>query len=252
MLALLRHTLAMLRNIKLVALHLVVNAVILISASFWLLIPEAHIWQLLFTMLSALLIVAVSLWLHSGTLTYAVNPVKENFGASFAIKLWRMLWLFLGAFLLLWCMNTVGGWMESKWQIAGYIYSKAPTWLRPIAGADSYTKALEYILLFLYWYVIPCALLAIIAARIYGANFLRALRILKYWQYWVGMGVTVLLGVWVTTLIIGWVPGKSLTQQTISMLIRLGFAYVIATTAWLITAGVLGYFVKTGIIESTT
>lgn len=252
MFALLRHSLAMLRNLKLVALHLVVNAVILVSTSFWLLIPEAHIWQLLFTALSALLIVAVSLWLHSGTLTYAVNPVKENFAASFTIKLWRMFWLLLGVFLLLWCMNTVSGWMESKWQIAGYLYSKAPTWLRPTAGADSYTKALGYIFLFLYWYVIPCVLLAIIAARVYGTNFLHGLRILKYWQYWVGMAVTVFLGVWVTTLIMGWMPGKTLTQQTIGMGIRLGLVYLIATAAWLMTAGVLGYFVKTEITESTT
>ena len=252
MLALLRHALAMLRNVKLVALHLVVNAVIMVSASFWLLIPEAHVWQLLFAVFSALLIVIVSLWLHSGTLVYAVNPVKENFAASFTIKFWRMLWLFLGVFLLLWSMNIVGGWMASKWQTAGYLYAKAPTWLRPTAGSASYTTILEYVLLFLYWYVIPCVFLAIIAARIYGASFLRGLRILKSWKYWVGMALTVLLGVWVSVLIVGWLPGETLTQQTISMVIRLGFAYLIATGAWLMTAGVLGYFVKTQITESTT
>jgi len=143
MLALLRHALAMLRNVKLVALHLVVNAVILVSASFWLLIPEAHIWQLLFAVLCLLLIGGVSLWLHSATLAYAVNPVKENFRVSFTIKFWRMFWLLLGAFVLLWCMNVVSGWMETQWQIAGYVYSKAPTWLHPTAGSESYTKTLD-------------------------------------------------------------------------------------------------------------
>ena len=243
MLALLRHTLAMLRNLKLLALHLVANAVLLISASFWLLIPEAHIWQLLFAFLSALLIVVVFLWIHSGTLAYAVDPTKGNFHASFAIKIWRLLWLFLGVFLLLWCMNAVGGWMESKWQTAGYLYSKSPTWLRSTSGSQSYVTALEYLLLILYWYVVPSMVLAITAARICGASFLRGLKMLRHWQYWLGMAVTTLIGVWVTKLILGWIPGTTLTQQTVSMVIRLTCAYLIATAAWLLTAGALGYFV---------
>ena len=249
MLALLRHVLAMLRNLKLVALHVVANAVILVSASFWLLIPEARIWQLLFATLSALLILVVFLWLHSGTLAYAVNPTKENFRGSFVIKIWRMVWLFLGLFVLLWCMNTVGGWMESTWQTAGYIYSKAPAWLRPTTGSQSYVTALEYSLLILYWYVIPCVVLPITAARICGASFIRGLKILKHWQYWLGMAATAVLGIWITKLIVGWIPGTTLTQQTISMAIRLGVVYLIATVAWLLTASVLGYFVR---VESQT
>ncbi len=242
MIALLRHALAMLRNVKLVALHLVVSAVLLASASFWLLIPEAHIWQLLFASLSALLIVIVFLWLHSATLAYAVSPAKENFRPSFAIRIMRMFWLLLGLFLLLWGMNVVSGWMNSQWQIAGYLYSKAPTWLRPTAGVSGFTTTLGYIFTVLYWYILPTVLLPIIAARIAGASFLRGLRILWHWQYWLGMAVTTLLGVWVTKLIVGWMPGTTLTQQTVSVVSRTAFAYVIATTAWLSTAGILGYF----------
>ena len=246
MLALLRHALAMLRNVKLVALHLIVNAALLVSASFWLLIPEAHVWQLLFTGLSALLILFVFLWVHSGTFVYAVMPVTENFRPAFAIKICRLFWSLLGAFLLVWCMNTVDGWMDSKWQTAGYLYSKAPTWLRPTAGSDSYTTVLEYFLLILYWYAIPCVLLAITGARIYGADFLRGLRILKHWQYWLGMAVTIFICVWVSKLIVGWMPGTTLTQQTVSITIRFAIVYLIATAAWLVTAGIVGYFVNGG------
>jgi len=228
--------------VKLVALHLVVNAVILMSASFWLLIPEAHIWQLLFAALSALFIVVVFLWLHSGTLLYGVNPVKENFRTSFEIKVARMFWLLLGVFLLFWGMNVISGWMDPQWQIAGYLYSKAPTWLRPTAGSDGYATALNYGLAVLYWYVLPAVLLPIIEARIVGAGFLRGLRVLRHWQYWLGIAVTTLLGVWVTKLMIGWMPGKTLKQQTVSMVTRMALAYLIATAAWLLTSGVLGYF----------
>ena len=244
MLALLRHALAMLRNLKLVALHLVVNAALLTCASFWLLIPEARVWQLFFAGLSALLIVFVFLWIHSGTLAYAVNPVKENVRPAFAIKIWRMFWLLLGIFILFWCMNKVGGWMESQGQTAGYLYSKAPAWLRPTAGSLSYTTALGYFFLILYWYVLPSLLLPIIAARIAGASFLRGLLILRHWQYWLGMAATVFLGVWLTKLIVGWTPGTTLTQQTIGMVVRFTFTYLIAIAAWLLAAGVVAYFVK--------
>jgi uncharacterized membrane protein AbrB (regulator of aidB expression) len=59
------------------------------------------------------------------------------------------------------------------------------------------------------------------------------------------MAITAFLGVWMTQLIIGWIPGTTLTQQTVSLVIRLAIAYLIATAAWLLTVGVLGYFVRT-------
>jgi hypothetical protein len=102
--------------------------------------------------------------------------------------------------------------------------------------------ALEYFLLILYWYVIPCVVLPITAARICGASFLRGLKILRHWEYWLSMAAIALVGVLGTKLLIGWMPGTTLTQQTIGMASRLVLAYLIATAAWLLTAGVLGYF----------
>jgi hypothetical protein len=41
-------------------------------------------------------------------------------------------------------------------------------------------------------------------------------------------------------------PGATLTQQTVGMVIRFAFAYLIATAAWLLTTGVVGYFFASG------
>ena len=85
--ALMRHSLATLRNPRLIGLHLVLNAILLVAASLWLLIPEAHVWQLILAGVSGLLILLVFLWLHSGTLAYAAEPAPEKFWHAFSIKL---------------------------------------------------------------------------------------------------------------------------------------------------------------------
>jgi hypothetical protein len=249
--AMLRHAVAMLRNPRLVALQLFVNAILLVSASFWLLIPEEHVWQLLFAGFSALLILFVFLWLHCGTLVYASNPDPVEFRDAFSIKIdsikiGRMVWLLIGLFILFCCMRMIAGLTDSQWQIAGYLYSKAPSWLRPTGGASGYVTALGYIFSLSLWYVLPCVFLPVIAARVIGASVLRGLRTLTRWQYWFGMAITALLGVWLTSQVMEWTPGKTLSQQTVSLVIRLIVAYLFATAAWLATAGLLGSFVGPG------
>ncbi|HTS37627.1 MAG TPA: hypothetical protein VMH04_18270 [Candidatus Solibacter sp.] len=243
---LLRHSLAMLRDFRLVGLHLILNAALLVSASFWLLIPEEHVWQLIFAALSAVLIIVVFLWLHSATLVYGANPIRSEFRGAFALRLARMFWLLIGCIALFWCMRVVDGWMDHRWQIAGYLYSKAPSSLRPIGGENGYVNLVEYAFSILLWYVLPLALLPIVAARVVGARVRDGLRALSHWRYWVAMAITSAVGVWLTSLILEWIPGKTLRQQTTSLVLRLAVVYALATAAWLVTAGLLGYFVARG------
>lgn len=240
----LRHPIAMLQTVRLVTLHLILNAVLLVAASFWLLIPEEHVWQLLFAGLSALLIVFVFLWLHSGTLAYALDPDPTKFRSALSVKIGRMAWLLLGLFVLFWCMRTVNGWEDSRWQIAGYLYSKAPTWLRPVSGENSYVTAMEYVIAALFWYFLPSVLLPPTVAKVAGLGPRTALRAYRSWRYWLSMALTAALGVGVTSQILGWIPGKTLRAQTVSLVIRLIVAYGIATAAWLATAGLLGCFLR--------
>ena len=240
---LVRHSIAMLRNPRLILLHIVGNAVVLVAASFWLLIPEEHVWQLLGAGISSLSIVFVFLWIHSGTLAYAAEPVRENLRTTLTPRIGRLLWLLLGVLVLFWCMSIVDGWSDSNWQISGYLYSKSPSWLRPTGGDSAWYRPLDYLFSIIYWYVLPCLFLPAIAAKVAGSGALRGLGTLCRWQYWLAMAVTTVLGVWVTRLILGWTPGHTLGAETVSLGLRLALAYVIATVAWLMTAGLLGYFV---------
>jgi hypothetical protein len=72
------HSIAMLRSKRLVALHLVANAVLLAGASLWLLIPDEHGWQLLASAVSALLMLFLFLWLNSGTLAYSAGKTAQH------------------------------------------------------------------------------------------------------------------------------------------------------------------------------
>ena len=241
--ALIRHSVFMLRNRKLLALHLLLNAALMAAASFWLLIPEARAWQLVFAAVSAIAIAGIFLWLHSGTLIYALEPLPENFCTALRIRILPMIWLSVGFAAMFWCMSIVDGWRDNPWQLSGYLYSKAPQWLRPTSGAMNYTHGLLEIEAILFWFVIPSLLLPFIAGRVTGRRFRAPFRVLASWRYWLAMAVLCVAGVWLTRLIIGWVPGKTLAFQTASMIVRLAIAYVIATGAWLLAAGVLGYFV---------
>ena len=239
----LSHSFAMLRDLRLFALHLVGNAVLLVCGALWLLIPEAHVWQLLFAAVSALLIMAFFLWIHSGTMAYAIAPAQENLRASFSIKVGRIVWLLIGLFVLIACVHIVSAWTDSTLQTSGYVYSKAPSLLRPTAGSSVYASAVEAFLAVVLWYVLPCLLLPLIVSNVVGGSTLRGLRALRHWQYWLGMAITILVGVGVTGSLVGWTPGRTLTQQTVSLVVRLVLAYVIATSAWLATVGLVGYFV---------
>lgn len=240
---LLLHATAPLRSLRLVVQHLVLNALLIASASYWLLIPEARVWQLAFTVVSALLIVCAFLWLHSGTFVFASDPQPTNFRPAFSIKLTSWIPLFLGLAILFWLMHRVDVFASSRYQIAGYVYSKTPSWLHPTHGSAVYVRAVGFFLSIVTWYLLPGLILPVSAARVVGSELRSALRALRSWQYWLGLAVTISLGVWVTQALMGWTPGTSLAQQTTSLVIRLAFAYLLATSAWLLTIGLLGYFV---------
>ena len=238
-----RHSLAMLQSGRLIGLHLAGNAVLLVTASLWLLIPEQHVWQLLCAAVLAVLLLVLFSWIHSGTLVYAAEPAAETFRPAFRLRLGRMGWLLLGMVILFVLMWRVDGWQDYEWQTAGYLYAKAPSFLRPTGGESSYVRILHFSTAVLLWYLLPCLLLPWMAAKVVGTKLRAGLRTLLQWRYWLGMAATVVVGVWLTNLLLDWTPGHSLKQQTAGLVLRLTIAYLLATAAWLVTAGVLGYFV---------
>jgi hypothetical protein len=229
-----------LRSLRLVAMHLVLNAALIVAGSYWLLIPEAHVWQLAFSALSALLMACIFLWLHSGTIAYAA---RWDFKAAFAIKPLRWISLFLGLAVLFWLMHRGDVVASSQWKIGGYLYSKAPSWLHPTHGSARYVPGVRYFLSMVIWYALPGLILPVTAARVVGGKLRTAFSAIVSWRYWLVLAATIFLGVWIVKALLAWTPGSTLHQQTLGLAVRLVIAYLAATSAWLITAALLGHFV---------
>jgi len=240
-----RNAMAMLRSGRLLGLHLIGNALLLVAASLWLLLPEAHVWQLMLSVVCAFVILFFALWLHTSTLEYAADLAPVNFRAAFRPSLVRMLWLFLGfaiLFALIWYVDRLSA--VSRLQFAGYLYAKAPSALRPEDGSYVYYERLGALVSVIFWFLLPALFLPVIASRVIGARVRAGFKTLLRWRYWVAMIVTVGIGVWLTSLLLGWKPGRSLSAQEASWMARATVGYLLATAAWLATAGLLGYFVR--------
>ena len=240
----LRSAFSMLRSGRLVVLHLIGNASLLVAAALWLLVGETHVSQLIFAAVAALAIVFLALWLHTGTIEFAVNPVAENFRPSFRLSFLRMFWLLLGMAILFWLMFHAARWQEDSSALSGYLYAKAPKFLRPVKGEGVYDEWLDRGFSALFWFVLPGVFLPLIAARVLGSRLRAALKTLIRWQYWTALAVLVVVGVWIPQLLAGWVPFKKLGPETASLITRLSVAYMIAVFAWLLVVGLLGYFVR--------
>lgn len=273
-----------LRHLRLWVLHLAGNGIILVAAALWLLVPEQHWWQLLLTALIAVALFIGAVWLHAGTLAYfavgsaparqepqsdAVTTANENAAVPEAsaahsrgesgAALWRGLRnappfvLVVAIMFLLMC--RVNGWSGRMWQISGYVYTKL-SFIHGFIGPTGTYRLGIFIVSVLFWYVIPAMLLpfaAGAAAHGFGLQALSAwARALRRIAYWVWLGVLELPGVLLPTLLLGWNLHGALRLEMTSLLLRLGFAYLLAVTAWLMIAGMLGHLAARSEVSGDT
>jgi hypothetical protein len=234
------------RDLRLLGLHFVVNLLLIGGATLWLIIPDKHAAQLVFTALFALVLVAVAIWLHAGTLSYT----SEIDGGMFA-RFWRG-FRHAAAFVvvvavMVYLATKCAGLDDRMGQISGYVYSKVPSVLRSPVGPDRFEKVGSSVLGIVSYYLIPALLLPFAAA---GARFglgkgmlFGAVNALKNGLYWVWFGILLILGVWIPLQLIDWAPRRTLTVEAVSMVIRFTIAYLLVVLSWLAVAGMLGSLV---------
>lgn len=86
----------------------------------------------------------------------------------------------------------------------------------------------------LVWIAVVALLLPLAGFAVNGAQ---ALASYKHWWYWVSALVLLVVGVYLPYKLVTWVPGVSgLTMQTVSLIARAGFGYLLLVTAWLMLA----------------
>jgi len=239
-------SIALARDFKLLALHLAGNALLFTGVALWLIIPDKHAAQLVLTALSAVLLLLVALYLHAGTLYYAADAtgtLRERFFRGFRHS---MAFLVVVLFLLF-LRGWIDGWESKMYQISGYVFSKAPAFVRGAIGPDAFESISSWTTSILAWYLVPAVLLPFAAAAArygFGLELLKTpLRALKNWRYWLWLAVLEIPGIFLPSLLIDFVRHGSLAFESASMLARFGLAYLLAVVSWLAVAGMLGRLV---------
>lgn len=243
-----RSGLALLSDWRLDLLHLAGNAAIFAGAAFWLLIPEAHAWQLLLAAISGLLIVGVFAWLHCGTLAHGVTPSPEVLTKDFRRGLRHIPSFILLLFLLLLGINYISTLAERSWQISGYFFTRLPHFMQSRIGEANFNRVVEWKFAVLTWFLLPALFLPFLsAASAFGARWTgmaAAFRCFARWRYWLYAAIAAVAGIWLPHMLITWTPGHGLSMESVSLVLRLATAYVIAVATWIAMSAIVGSFLR--------
>ncbi len=231
---------------KLWLLNLVGNAALLAAVYCWLLLPDAHGWQVAGTGLLALVVIFFGLWLRTGTFAYfRVAEFRDNAAVwcAFRHALRHIIALAVWGVLLAaiaWLLISLRRYTP---QFGVWFWQKAPA-LR-FGTPRQVFHAADWVLWFLLWVLLPAIWLPI-ATTVAAAGFrlkhmARCLRVLRRPAYWLWFCVLMLLGVYVPYKLVWWIPDLSdLRKQAWSMGARFFVAYVILISAFIALVLVVG------------
>jgi hypothetical protein len=230
--------------LKLWLLNLVGNAVVLAAWYYWLLIPDAHGWQVVWSAVLASLVVVFVLWLRAGTLIYFRVAEFRNkptidvaFRRGFRHIVPLALWAALGA-AIAWLILQAGNYTP---QFSVWIRQKANAGLPP----RGVMHASDWVLVVLFWVMFP-ALWAPVATTIAATGFsgrhiARSFRVLRQPLYWILLCILIALGAWVPYKLVTWVPdATTLRSQAWSAGLRFAMAYMVSITAFILLVWMVG------------
>jgi hypothetical protein len=232
---------------KLWLLNLVGNAALLAAVYFWLLMPDAHGWQVGGSALAAVVVIFLGVWLRTGTFAYfRVAEFRDNATVwrAFRHALRHMVALAVWAIFMAataWLLISLRKYAP---QFGVWFWQKSPSFLR-FGTPRQVFHAADWVLWFLLWVLAPAVWLPI-ASTVAAAGFrfkrmARSLRVLRRPAYWLWFCALMLAGAYVPYKLVWWIPDLSdLRKQAWSMGSRFFLAYVILITAWVALLLVIG------------
>jgi hypothetical protein len=231
---------------KLWLLNFIGNAAALAAWYFWLLVPDAHGWQVAGSLLAAACIIALVVWLRAGTFVYFRLAEFRESGAvwrAFRHSLRHLAALAMWAVVLaalLWFLIRLRIYPP---QLGVWLWQKLPESLR-FASPRHLTQYAEWLLWFLILVVVPAIWLPIattVAVTGFGKGLARSWHVLKRPMYWVWFCFFVLVGVYLPHKLIWWIPAlDNLRKQAWSMSLRFLVAYLLLITAWIALVWMVG------------
>lgn len=231
--------------------QLVGNAMIALAFVWWLRLPDAHWWQLLFGLLLIIAIVGAALVLHAGTLDYCCNAheakdarLGDSFRRAFrhlpAILIWALVFLFLE-----WLISKLDSYSVS---FPGYLRSEFPAWMRRMISEQRLDSTFSGLIWLLRWVIVPGLFLPFALFSV--EKGFRGLIAFRDWRhaigslvYWVVLLVAALIGVSSTQVLMSWTldpKTASLGAEETSLFFRGLFSYLLGIFAWLLACSMLG------------
>jgi hypothetical protein len=222
-------------TVKMWALHLVANAVVVAGFYWWLGIGDASALQLGATVLFGALLAAFTVWLQGTVFAHfrePESPASHTYRTALR-NLLPLLAVAVVAVALYWLLKWLLGWAESPaFNIASWLTLHLRKPVRPALILSIITWKVRVV----EWVVIPVVLLPL-AAGVAGdgwSGFARAsFARLRSWIFWIGCPLLLLLAIYVPCWLIHKVPYQgSLALEMTSFIVRWLVAWLLFVTAW--------------------
>ncbi len=224
---------------RVVGLQWIGNAVVILLAILWLQIPDSHTWQFVFSMVSAIGIAWLFVWLTTVTFRRLRLSVP-------AVPMWLST-VFLAAVLLVWMglSHPIAVGRDHEEIFAGYWNSKLSpgmryrfTYMRLVELQDRFYDVLQLVIAAL---LLPLAI-ELMTSGVRGWR--RVVYVYRRWRYWVVAAVAGMGAIWITRLLLNWTPGHSVRGQVLSVLGRVGVAYTVDVVLWCLVIAVAARYLR--------
>jgi hypothetical protein len=207
----------------------------------WLMLPDEHSWQVITSLGLGAVLVGLALWLECATLAFFAEPATDVRGAFRSSA--RRVPAFATWFALFIVIQRALHGIRTGVPVAGVRAAQViPVGPRPAMSA------LDWVVVILEWVIVPAVLLPV-AGEIARGGFAgwtphamrRELGKLRSGFYWIAYFVAVLVGAYLPSKLITWVPApSSLVREAWSLVWRITVAYILAISTWVAFAWVLG------------
>lgn len=217
-----------------------------------LLVPEAHIWQLVLTLLLAVAIFLAFLWMQAATMVYFADyHAGEERPADAFRSVWQTLAAFAGwAVVLATCLYLVSVISAHQPQYTSYLRSIMPVGVRKILTESRVDHFFTYITWLKFWVVLPGFFLPMgLQIAKHGVHGLSRdgwnawSRIVFGFRYWIIFVLFLAVGVCIPQALVYWHPPIArLSGEAISLGLRFFLAWLVSVTAWVVFTSALGWF----------
>jgi hypothetical protein len=231
---------------KLWLLNFVANAAALAAWYFWLLIPDAHGWQVALSLVAAVVIVFLVAWLRAGTFAYFRLAEFRHFASIWPAYRRGLrhipplvLWFLVGIAVewYLWRLRSYAP------QFGVWLWQKLPGALR-LGTPRQMMEWADGVLWLLIGFAVPAIWLPVeTTLAVFGlkTRVTGSWRVLKRPLYWLWFAVLMLIAAYVPYKLIWRINYKTdLRAEAWSMGLRFFAAYLIVTTAWIALVGMVG------------